>query len=292
MIHSAMLTLMSLGILAWRPCRGREARAPHAAVAMLLLATAAVWVGSFGLVVHIIGGAGGTLVAACGSVLRSLLTGALGWWQSALLLGWVLLLPGRGLWRIGTDVAGSRPLLRRIHTAPAILADTALPALGPTGRPARRTVILRGLGTPAVTLGLMRPMVAIDARFWADADPTERSVVLAHEQAHQRGRHGVVDAAAQLLTAGLAPLPFVRHARDCIRRHLEALADDAAVRCHDTRLVGLTVGRVAVATAPRHGLGTSGDAVWRVRRLVAPSPAASWRDRGVLGVCTAMRRLQ
>ncbi len=289
MIHAAMLTAMGLAMLAWRPCRDLEARAPRAAVTILLLSTAAVWVGSLGLVVQVItdaAGPAGTLVAACGTVLRDLLTGGLGWWQSSLLLAWVVLLPGRGLWCVANDLIGSRRLLRRVRMAPAVTTDT--PAAGATRRSRRLAVVVDDLGTPAVTVGLLRPMVVVDAAFWADADPTERSVVLAHEQSHQRGRHGVVDAATRLLAAGLAPLPFVRHASDCIRRHLEALADDAAVRRHGPRLVGLTLGQVALAARPGHGLGASGDAVWRVQRLVAPSPTTSWRDRAILGASTAI----
>ena len=290
MIHAAMLTAMGLGMLAWRPCRDLEARAPRAAVSMLLLSTAAVWVGSLGLVVEVItdaAGPAGTLVAACGTVLRDLLTGGLGWWQASLLLAWVVLLPGRGLWCVANDVIGSRRLLRRVRKAPAVTPDVEPPAAGAARRPRRLAVLVDDLGTPAVTVGLLNPVVAVDAAFWADADPTERSVVLAHEQSHQRGRHGVVDAATRLLVPGLAPLPFVRHAGDCVRRHLEALADDAAVRRHDPRLVGVTLGQVALAARPGHGLGASGDAVWRVQRLIAPSPTASWRDHAILGASTA-----
>lgn len=289
MIHAAMLTAMGLAMLAWRPCRDLEARAPRAAVTMLLLSTAAVWVGSLGLVVQAIAdaaGPAGTLVAACGTVLRDLLTGGLGWWQSSLLLAWVVLLPGRGLWCVAKDLIGSRRLLRRVRTAPAVTAVTA-DVVGATHRP-RRVAVVDDLGTPAVTVGLLRPVVAVDAVFWADADATERSVVLAHEQSHQRGRHGLLDAVTQFLGAGLAPLPFVRHASDCIGRHLEALADDAAVRRHGPRLVGVTLGQVALAARPGHGLGASGDAVWRVQRLVAPSPTASWRDRAILGAATTL----
>lgn len=284
MTHAVMLTAMGLAVLVWRPCRRLEGRAPRLAVAMLLLSAASVWLGSFGLIVAVIartaGGAGGGLVAACGAVWQELLSGGLGVWQSVLLIAWVMALPVRGLWGVGRDVIAGRTLLRRVRPA-----ATPLSAVGPpAGRP---VLLIPGLGTPALSVGLLRPVVVVDAAFWADADAAERSVVMTHEIAHARGRHGIAEALTRLLTAGLAPLPFARSTYDCVRRHLEALADDAAVQDHDPRLVGITLGRVALGAAPSHGLGAAGSAAWRVQRLLAPSQATSWQARGVLGTSTA-----
>ena len=285
MIHAAMLTAMGLAVLLWRPCRNLEGRAPRLAVAMLLLSAASVWVGSFGLVVATIartsGAAGGGLVAACGAVWQELLSGGLGPWQSVLLIAWVVALPVRGLWCVGQDVIAGRRLLRRAEAA-----ATPLPGTGPRAR--QPVLVIPCLGTPAVSLGLLRPVVLVDAHFWAAADAAERGVVLAHETAHARGRHGIVEALTRLLTAGLEPIPSARATYDCVRRHLEALADDAAVQCHDPRLVGITLGRVALGAAPSQGLGAAGSAAWRVQRLIAPSPATPWQARVVLGTSTAL----
>jgi hypothetical protein len=38
-----------------------------------------------------------------------------------------------------------------------------------------------GLGTTAVTVGVLRPIIAVDAAFWTAATPLERAVVLVHE---------------------------------------------------------------------------------------------------------------
>ena len=282
-----MLTAMGLGVLAWRPCRDREARAPRLAIAMLLSAAAAVWVGSFALVAQVLTGAtgsGNTFLAACGGVLVSLMSGALAPWQSALLVAWFVLLPGRAAWRVGADLLIAHRTLRRRGTAvePVVGADGSRPRLF------HRVVSIAGLGTPAVTLGVWRPVVAVDAGFWARAGAVERSVILTHECAHQDGRHGLVQIVTQALTSGLTPLPFARHVRDCVRRHLEALADDAAVRRHGADTVGRTLGQVALRVAPSHGLGASGDALWRVRRLIAPAPAKSWQDLALLGSMVLM----
>ncbi|HUG85168.1 MAG TPA: hypothetical protein VMM13_11415 [Euzebya sp.] len=286
MMDAAMLMGMGLVMLVWRPCRHREGRAPRAAVAMLLLSAAAVWLGSFGLVVGLVAesaGWGGGLVAACGAVWSAVLAGGLGWWQSGLLVAWIVALPARGLWRAGRDLAAAHRLLRQLRpVATGLVGRQHTASQGPV-RLRRAGLVVPGLTTPALTLGLLRPVVVVDAAFWAGAEPSERSVVLAHEEAHRRGHHGLVETLAGLLSAGLAPLPAAGETYDCVRRHLEAIADDAAVRAHTPRLVGVTVGRVALGAVPAEGLGASGNATWRVQRLVAPSPNVSWHDRAILG---------
>lgn len=103
-------------------------------------------------------------------------------------------------------------------------------------------------------------------------------MVLAHEDGHRRGRHAIVDAVARMLAAGLRPLPLAIGVYECVRRHLEALADDAADRCHDRRTVGVQVGQIALASYPAAGLGASGAALWRVERLLSPDgPSSSKR---------------
>jgi hypothetical protein len=268
-IHAAMLLGSGLVMLVWRPCRDAEGRAPRSAIIMLLAAAVAVWIGSFGMVVGIVTGEVGAPVAGCGALWRSLVAGDLGWRQLALLAGWAVALPLRAVVAVGGAVGTTARI--RAH----------LQSLGTGLDGHEQVIIVPGLGTPAVTVGVWRPVIAVDASFWADASHIERAVVLVHEQAHQRGRHSVIDSAARYLTA---PLPRATAIYDCIRRHLEALADDAAVRRHDRRTVGVALGRIALASYPPRGLGASGAAVWRVQRLVQPSVRPSWRDRLVLSV--------
>lgn len=270
-----MLLAMGLGMLQWRPCRTREGRAPRAAIVLLLVSAAAVWVGSFGLVVMAIAGPGGGVLAACGAVWRKLFLGGVGLWDSVILLTWLLALPVRGLWVTARRITSSRRVLHKLRP---LATDSARTEAG------GEALLVPGLTTPAVTLGLVRPVVLVDATFWSSATSTERAVVLNHEDGHRRGRHGLVDAFVTLLTAGLAPLPAAREVAACSRRHLEALADDAAVQRHGAHTVGVTLGRVALGTMPAGGLGTVGNALWRVRRLVAPVECSSWRDGTLLGV--------
>lgn len=261
---SALLLLTAGGVvLSWRPCQSGRGAAPRSAVALLLGATAAVWAGSFGLVVNVIAGDVGGTLPACGTLWRQLLAGQLAWWETMLIAAWALLVPGRGI--AALTIAGMRS--RRL--ASNLRAAGVTPATAPTAPD--RTFIVPGLSTTAVTLGVLRPMILVDQHFWDQATPLQRRIVLAHEQGHRHGRHVLLDGTARLLLAALTPLPPARAAYECVRRHLEALADDAAVRSLDARTVGVELGRIALADAPRAGLGASGAALWRVERLLNPA---------------------
>lgn len=280
-MHAAMTLAMGVAFLAWRPCRDRGAHAPRTAIAMLLLSMMMVWAGSLSLLVLTIAGTTTGLLAACGTVLSSFLSGGLGWWQTGLLVVWVMVFPLRGCWALSREHLSARRLVALARTREEPLTT----AQEPTG--ASLTLVV-DLGYPAVTVGVLRPRIVIDATFWSDADPEPREVVLAHEVAHRRGRHGLIQLVGQVLAAGLTPLPSASLALDCIRLHLEAMADDAAARHHGARRVGVTVGRVALASAPHPGLGVAGDAVWRTRRLLAPARTNAWPDVAVLGACVVM----
>lgn len=277
MISALLLLVAGLATSLWRPCRWLQGRAPRSAIALLLAAAAAVWAGSLGVLVDVVSGELGGTLAACGVLWRQLLAGQLAWWESALVAVWILALPGRGLWSLTAGGLRSRQLLRRLHVAGVTHSH---------GPDVPRARVVPGLSTTAITLGVLRPVILVDATFWRTATPIQRQIVLAHEDGHRRGRHVIVDGAARLLTAGLAPLPAARRAYECVRRHLEALADDAAARRHDRRTVGIELGRIALAAYPAAGLGASGAALWRVERLLAP--ANSLGRAALLGAATAM----
>lgn len=263
MTSALLLLVAGLAMILWRPCRWVQGRAPRSAVALLLAASAAVWVGSLGLVVGVVSGEFAGTLAACSVLWRQFLSGQLAWWETALVVGWILALPGRGVWSLLAGGLRSRQLLRRLKAAGATPSAHGAGRGGP--------VVVPGLSTMAITLGVLRPVILVDAGFWRTATPLQRQVVLAHEDGHRRGRHVLVDGAARALTAGLTPLPAAGLAYDCVRRHLEAMADDAAARRHDRRTVGVELGRIALAAYPAAGLGASGAAVWRVERLLAPA---------------------
>jgi len=95
MMHAVMLTGASAFMLLWRPCRSREGRMPRSAVAMLLLAAAGLWAGSFALVLHVMAGSPMGLVEACGQAWRLLAGGSLPAWRLGVAGAWVLVFPVR-----------------------------------------------------------------------------------------------------------------------------------------------------------------------------------------------------
>ncbi len=260
---ASLLLAAGLALVVWRPCRRGQGHAPRSAIALLLAAAGAVWVGSLGAVVAVVSGEFGSTLAACGVLWRQLAAGQLAWWETSLVGAWLLALPGRAMWSLVAGGLRSRRLLGKLQAAGA--TPSAQAAAAP------RTFLVPGLSTTAVTLGVLRPVVLVDAGFWRMATPVQRQVVLAHENGHRRGRHVLIDGTARALTAGLAPLPAARQAYDCVRRHLEALADDLAARLGDRRTVGVELGRIALAAYPTAGLGASGAALWRVERLLVPA---------------------
>ncbi len=277
---SVLLLAAGLASVVCRPCQRAAGRGPRSAVALLLVATGAVWVGSLGVVLAIVSGELGGTMAACGVLWRQLLLGQLAWWQHGLVAAWIIGMPGRGAWALAAGGLRSRRLLRTMR-------DAGFEPSGIDALPSR-TLVVPGLCTPAVSLGVLRPVILVDAGFWSSATPLQRKVVLAHEEAHRRGRHVLVDGAGRALTAGLAPLPAASAVYDCLRRHLEALADDAAARRHGRHNVGVAVGRIALAAAPTLGLGAAGSALWRVERLLTPPPRRSLATRLILLAISAV----
>lgn len=273
MLHAGMLTAAGLVMLLWRPCRSREGRAPAAAIFLLMSSAAAVWIGLFGLAVAVAAGMAGDAWTACGVLWRQLLGGDLAWWRMAPLLCWAVLFPLR------SSVAAARQLRagQRVRRSLVAAGEDLAVSSGRTD-----VLVVGGLATPAVTLGVLRAAVLVDADFWAQATALQRDVVLTHELAHVRGRHAVIEAVTAMLVAPLSPLPAAEDVYQCVRRHLEALADDVAARRHGRRVVGTAVGRIALAGAPTAGLGVAGECVWRVQRLIDPSARRSWNDRAVL----------
>jgi hypothetical protein len=59
-------------------------------------------------------------------------------------------------------------------------------------------------------------------------DDTQLAAVVAHERAHQAGRHHLLVALAALPTAAFGWMPACRHAREEVARLAELAADDIA----------------------------------------------------------------
>lgn len=146
-------------------------------------------------------------------------------------------------------------------------------------RRARGPVLVVPASQPfAFTTGLVRPRVVVSRGLLASARPEFRSVVLAHEEAHRRGRHPLLLFVAETTVRAL-PLAPLRWASDTLRFGLESLADDRAARkMADRELVAETVAGLALTTVGA-GPGFEGDEVRRIRRLL--TPRRSSRLRGV-----------
>ena len=238
---------------------------PRSAIATQLTGLLLAWAGALGVVAEFVAPHGAGVWEVCRALFAALWEG-----RSTVsgvgALTVVLLLHGRGL------VAGVRTGRSIGRARRDFLAR---------GDRDGDVVLVAGLGSPAVTAGLLRSVVAVDRDFFAAMAPTDRLVVVAHERAHQRGLHPVVDLVAGSLAAGLWPWPGATVARAEVRRHLEAIADDAAARRLGPRQVARTLATVAIA--PRTQLiGAAGWPVWRVERQLHARPGS--RARALLAV--------
>jgi Zn-dependent protease with chaperone function len=97
------------------------------------------------------------------------------------------------------------------------------------------------------------------------------AAVLAHERAHQAGRHHRLMLLAQVLRVGFPWLPAARLAHHAVARLVELAADDAAARAQGRRQVAAALAALGDTQVPMAALGATGvSAGERVRRLVAP----------------------
>jgi Zn-dependent protease with chaperone function len=241
----------------------RGGSGPLLAIAAHLASLLLAWGGLLAVLGQVVAPEHG-IVHACGVMLSAVASGhgAIATTGAALAY---LLLPGRGL----GSIARTTWVVRR--AARDLRHDGV-----------RDGCVYRvpGLATVAITAGLVRPVVAVDSAAFEALTDEQRSVVVAHERAHARARHGLVDTLTRALAAGLAPWPGARVALAEVRRNLEAAADDRAARVHDRRTVALTIAAVATGLAPAVGgtLGASGWPVWRVQRLLHGRPAGLVRS--------------
>lgn len=120
----------------------------------------------------------------------------------------------------------------------------------------------------ACTVGVLRPRVVVSEGLLASAPADYVRVVLAHEDAHRRGRHPLLLLIGESVARGL-PAPPLRWAANALRFALESRADDKAAEVTSRALVAETVATFALARGAA-GIGFEGDAVRRARRLLAP----------------------
>lgn len=121
--------------------------------------------------------------------------------------------------------------------------------------------------------GPRRPVVLTTAALRL-LDDAQLAAVLAHERAHQAGRHHLLVALAALPAAAFGWMPAFRHARDEVARLAELAADDIATARSARLAVAGALLALGSAPAPAPALGAGGStAAARVRRLIAaPRP--------------------
>ncbi|HEX6577167.1 MAG TPA: M56 family metallopeptidase [Jiangellaceae bacterium] len=112
-------------------------------------------------------------------------------------------------------------------------------------------------------------------------DDAQLAAVLAHEQAHLRGRHHMVLAAGRILRRAFPWVPAFRWGHDEVTRLVELIADDAAAhRCerHDLAAALLVLAADSRPVVPVTAFAASGSAVAvRVKRLLGSEQGLSRR---------------
>ncbi|MCX2929098.1 M56 family metallopeptidase [Mycobacterium sp. CVI_P3] len=121
-------------------------------------------------------------------------------------------------------------------------------------------------------------------------DRRQLAAVLAHEDAHIRGRHHQLLIVLRAVAAALPRLPLFAAGTSAATRLLEMCADDVAVRLYGAApLVESLVRLAELRAAPAH-LGAADTAVTaRVTRLARlAGPAQQWRHRTALTATVAV----
>lgn len=253
--------------------------APRTMLALWVAATAA-WVLSCAallalLAAELLGPAVKGVLAACIDVLQALERNHAGWGIGAgaalavvalLRLLWTAARQGRaGLsWR-RTHHSGllARAQRRRLHDQPVWLLDTAAPDA---------YCVPGSRGGVVITRGALDMLTDAQAR-----------AVLAHEQAHLRGRHHLIVGWVRLLDRAFPGVPLFRAAAQDVPVLVEWAADDRAVRAVGMHPLVHALGSLAQAApagAPQTLSIGGACPVERVRRQVRrPAGCRPWRGR-------------
>ncbi|AQZ63108.1 Peptidase M48, Ste24p precursor [[Actinomadura] parvosata subsp. kistnae] len=110
--------------------------------------------------------------------------------------------------------------------------------------------------------------------------PAYVAAVLAHEQAHLRGRHHLVLAVAEGLSRAFPRLSLFAKAKKEIIRLVELHADDVAARHHPRIHIAAALVSLATSRAPAFVLGAGGEtALARIRRMLHPATPLRRREK-------------
>ena len=205
---------------------------------------------------------GGAALAGAGVVLAAAVVGRMGWCAAAAL---------------AVNARTSRRHRRGLRLTGH--ADARLGAVVVDhGEPA--AYCLPGAGRPVVvTTGALRVL-----------DEAQLAAVLAHERAHQAGRHHLLVSLGAVPAAAFPWVPAFRTVRDEVARLAELAADDVAAACSPRLAVAEALLTLGAAPAGAAVLGAGGSsAAARVRRLIAaPNPLGRAATAGWALAVTAL----
>ncbi|MGW4058587.1 M56 family metallopeptidase [Amycolatopsis sp. NPDC004747] len=154
---------------------------------------------------------------------------------------------------------------RRRHRAALRLAGRSSPDLG--------AIVVPGAVPAAYCVPGRRSEVVVTTAALRVLDLRQTRAVLAHERAHLAGRHHQLLLALDVLHRAFPGVPVFLRALAEVGTLVEMLADDRAAREHGRLPLAQALAAVAGGAAPASTLGAGGEAVRRVRRLLAPPPA-------------------
>jgi Zn-dependent protease with chaperone function len=147
-----------------------------------------------------------------------------------------------------------------------LLALAGQPAAGLPGV----TVLEHGRSFAYCLPGRQGPVV-VSSTALGRLQAEQLAAVLAHERAHQAGRHHRLLLLTQALRVGFPWLPAAPLAHQAVTRLVELAADDAAVRAQGRRQVAAALAALGDASVPAAALGAAAvSASERVSRLLTP----------------------
>lgn len=127
------------------------------------------------------------------------------------------------------------------------------------------------------------PTVVLTTAALDALDAHELAAVLAHEDAHLRGRHDLVLTGSGSLRKVLGVLPVFRWAHQEQAKLLEMVADDAAVKTASARTVASAMFQMADRSVRLPALGAGGShTAERIDRLLRPADPLSRLQRCVV----------
>lgn len=226
-------------------------------------------------------------VELCAAAAGRLFAHPLRHWPSifaAVLLLLVLARLGTGLVLTLRDVRRARPPRHPLPGEPAF----PLPP-EPSGA---RLVVVPTKEVVAYTTGLLRARIIVSTGFLEQIDEESRRAVLAHEQAHAKGRHVPLLFMARTIGRAFWFVPPVRLAAWHLVTALECSADETAARAVGDRLVVaralVRMASVSPSLGPQGTLRMGNEEIaFRARRLAAAGPS-NHRRSPVIVVATVL----